>query len=135
MASTVRVAAAVIEKDGQYLITQRRDGAVLPLLWEFPGGKVELGETDQNALQRELRERLDVDIEVIRKLGETHHAYEGYWVVMAMYECRLLGAELRAKRVRDFRWVNSRSLDQYAFPAADQTTIEKLLGLSLKPAG
>ena len=55
----VRVVAGVVERDGRYLITQRRETAVLPLQWEFPGGKVEQGEKDEEALQRELRERLD----------------------------------------------------------------------------
>ena len=129
---TVRVAAAVIERGGKYLITQRREGAVLPLLWEFPGGKVELGESDDAALRRELKERLDADIEVGKKLGETHHAYEGYWVVMAMYEAKLLGEHVEVRGVRDFRWVSSADLDQYEFPPADQNTMERLLGLSGK---
>ena len=58
MSQTIRVVAAVIENGGRYLITQRRPTAVLPLLWEFPGGRVEAGETDQDALQREVRHRL-----------------------------------------------------------------------------
>ena len=61
---TIRVVAAVIERDGQYLITQRRATAVLPLLWEFPGGRVETGETDKIALKRELGHRLGVTIEL-----------------------------------------------------------------------
>jgi len=129
---TVRVAAAVIERDGKYLITQRREGAVLPLLWEFPGGKVELGENDEAALRRELMERLGADIEVGKKLGETHHAYEGYWVVMAMYEAALKSDHVEPRHVRDFRWVASADMDQYEFPPADQNTMERLLGLSGK---
>ncbi|HQK20112.1 MAG TPA: NUDIX domain-containing protein, partial [Polyangiaceae bacterium] len=57
---TVRVVAAVVENNGRYLITQRRPTAVLPLMWEFPGGRVEPGETDTAALQREVRHRLGV---------------------------------------------------------------------------
>ena len=134
-AMTVRVAAAVIERDGKYLITQRRESAVLPLLWEFPGGKVELGESDEAALGRELMMRLGAEIQVGRKIGETHHAYEGYWVVMAMYEATLRAERIEPLRVRDFRWVNSAELEEYEFPPADQSTIEKLLGLSGKSAG
>jgi 8-oxo-dGTP diphosphatase len=63
-ARTIRVVAAVIEREGSYLITQRRPAAVLPLLWEFPGGRVEEGETDTAALKREVLHRLGVDIEV-----------------------------------------------------------------------
>ncbi len=57
---TIRVVAAIIERDGRYLITQRRSNAMLPLLWEFPGGKVEACETDAEALVREINERLAV---------------------------------------------------------------------------
>ena len=134
-AMTVRVAAAVIERDGKYLITQRRETAVLPLLWEFPGGKVELGENDAVALRRELMERLGADIQVGRKIGETHHAYEGYWVVMAMYEATLSAPRIEPLHVRDFRWVSSADLEQYEFPPADQSTMEKLLGLVGKASG
>jgi len=56
---TIRVVAAVIEREGRYLITQRRPTAVLPLLWEFPGGRVEESETDAAALKREVRQRDD----------------------------------------------------------------------------
>ena len=85
MARTIRVVAAIISSDGRYLITQRRETAVLPLLWEFPGGRVELGERDEEALRRELRERLDANIEVIEKVGERRHVYEGYTVELALY--------------------------------------------------
>src|SRR5438105_2141652 len=81
----VRVVAAVVERDGRYLITQRRETAVLPLQWEFPGGKVESAEKDEEALQRELRERLDADFVIGRKIGEKHHVYDGYEVVLALY--------------------------------------------------
>jgi len=108
--------------------------AILPLLWECPGGKVELGETDEVALRRELQERLGADIAVGRKLGETHHAYEGYWVVMAMYEATLQSDRLETRLVQDYRWVASTEMEQYEFPPADQATMEKLLGLYGKAA-
>ena len=63
-ADAIVVVAAVIESQGKYLITRRRPSAVLPLLWEFPGGKVEPGESDHRALTRELQHRLGVEIEV-----------------------------------------------------------------------
>ena len=65
----IRVVAAVIEHDGRYLITQRNANAVLPLLWEFPGGRVEEGETDEAALARELKEEMEIDVEVKSILG------------------------------------------------------------------
>jgi 8-oxo-dGTP diphosphatase len=127
---TVRVVAAVIERSGKYLITQRREEAVLPLLWEFPGGKVEEGEQDEEALHREVLGRVGVDVEVLQKLTEKHHAYEKYDVHLTLYACRLRGddaaSEPTALRVRD-RWVASSEFGSYKFPPADQATMDKLL--------
>ena len=131
--TTIRVVAAVIRKDDRYLITQRREFAVLPLKWEFPGGRVEPGEADEVALKREVHERLGVDIVVDGKLGERRHQYRGYTVELALYAVRLLSDDLRAAHVRDFRWVGSNEFDQYEFPAADQATMDALLGMG-KPA-
>ncbi len=128
---TVRVVAAVVEREGRYLITQRREHAVLALLWEFPGGKVEPGEADEDALRRELKERLDADGKIGRKLGEKVHEYDGYRVALALYEATLVeGRPLVARRVKDFRWVGSADFDQYPFPDADQKTMDQLLGFS-----
>jgi len=128
---TIRVVAAVCEHDGHYLITQRRESAVLPLLWEFPGGKVEPDEQDEDALRRELRERLDAEARIGKKLGEKIHEYDGYRVALVLYEAILTeGRPLHAKRVKDFRWVGSAEFDKYPFPDADQQTMDQLLGFS-----
>jgi len=128
---TIRVVAAVVEHEGRYLITQRRETAVLPLLWEFPGGKVEAGERDEDALKRELRERLDAEARIGKKLGEKVHDYDGYRVALALYQAVLEdGKPLTAKRVKDFRWVTSSEFDQYPFPDADQQTMDQLLGFT-----
>ena len=129
-ANSIRVVAAVVEQSGLYLITQRRAEAVLGGLWEFPGGKVEPGEEDTTALRRELRERLDVEAVVGAKLAERHTAYSDYEVVLVLYAVRLDAATPpRPVRVREVRWVPSSELDQYPFPAADQKTMDTLLGI------
>ena len=97
----IRVVAAVVENDGLYLITQRRESAVLPNLWEFPGGKVEAGEADEDALKRELRERLDADAKIGRKLGEKVHEYDGYRVALALYEATLVERQAAARQARE----------------------------------
>ncbi|MBI4510142.1 MAG: (deoxy)nucleoside triphosphate pyrophosphohydrolase [Deltaproteobacteria bacterium] len=123
-----RVVAAVIERDGKYLITQRRDEAVLPRLWEFPGGRVHDQEDDEAALRREVRERLGVDIVVEEKLTDREHEYESYDVHLSLYACHLPeGQEPRPLRVRDVRWVASSELGSFAFPPADQKTMDQLL--------
>jgi 8-oxo-dGTP diphosphatase len=125
--STIRVVAAVIERDGKYLITQQRENAVLPLLWEFPGGKVEAEETDEDALRRELKHRLGVEATLAGKLGENVHEYERYSVVMVLYVASLAPGPVMPINVRQIRWVSSVEMDQYQFPAADQATMDALL--------
>jgi 8-oxo-dGTP diphosphatase len=130
----LRVVAAVIERDGKYLITQRRDGAVLPGLWEFPGGKVEPNESDEAALVREVRGRVGVEIFVGDRLAERHHAYEGYDVHLSLFKCALPeGVEPTPVSVKDARWVGSGELDGYEFPPADQATMDQLLGVKRWP--
>ncbi|HEY6100849.1 MAG TPA: NUDIX domain-containing protein, partial [Anaeromyxobacter sp.] len=74
MRRKIRVVGAMIEKDGRYLITQRPPSASLPLLWEFPGGRVETGETDQAALARELHEEMGIDVQVGDRAIHVEHA-------------------------------------------------------------
>ena len=128
--TVIRVVAAVVEEGGLYLITQRRAEAVLGGLWEFPGGKVEPGESDAEALARELRERLGVEAVVGGLLNERHTVYPEYEVTLALYAASLPEGQIpRRGRVQDFRWIRSSDFDQYRFPAADQATMDALLGL------
>lgn len=129
MRRKIRVVGAMIEQDGRYLITQRSPTATLPLLWEFPGGRVEAGETDQAALARELREEMGIAVEVADRCIHVEHAYEGYDIDFCVYRCRLLSGPIRNIRVHAHRWVRPAELDQYEFPPADEKSIAKLLGL------
>ena len=125
----IRLVAAVIEREGRYLFTQRRPTAVLPGLWEFPGGKVESGETDEAALKRELRERVGVDVEVKLRMAQRTHQYDGYSVDLTLYQASIFpDQEPRPLRVADFRWAASEEFEKYPFPAADQATTDILLG-------
>jgi len=125
----VRVVAAVIEREGRYLVTQRRPTAVLPNLWEFPGGKVESGETDAQALRREIKERLDADVEVQQMISFVRHPYERYTVDLHLYQCSLQ-SEVRAAAVQSFQWLCSDEFDDYEFTPADEASMSKLLGES-----
>jgi 8-oxo-dGTP diphosphatase len=125
---TIRVVAAVLERNGSYLITQRRPSAVLPLLWEFPGGRVEPGETDTHALKRELLHRLGVQIECGKLISFVSHPYEHYTVELFLYECHLASDKLEARNVNAFKWVPSSEFEQYPFTPADEASMNKLLG-------
>ena len=127
---TIRVVAAVLERDGKYLITQRRVSAVLPLMWEFPGGRVEAAETDQQALKRELLHRLAVGIEVGKLISFVSHPYEHYVVDLFLYECTLITETLQSLAVNAFKWVASSEFDQYPFTPADEASMNKLLGVT-----
>lgn len=128
--TSIRVVAAVIANEGRYLITQRRPTAVLPLMWEFPGGRVEAEESDADALKREVIHRISVQIEVGELISYVSHPYEHYVVDLHLYECRVVSGELRAVNVQDFRWVKSDEFDQYPFTPADEASMNKLLGLA-----
>ena len=125
----IRVVAAVIAHEGRYLITQRRPTAVLPLLWEFPGGRVEPGETDADALKREVRHRLSVGIDVGELISFVSHPYEHYVVDLHLYDCKVVDGTLRAANVNDFRWVTSEQFDRLPFTPADEASMNKLLGI------
>ena len=126
----LRVVAAVIARNERYLITQRRPTAVLAGLWEFPGGRVEEEETDADALKREVRERVGVEVTVGANIGRRTHDYEGYSVDLALYQAEIVGAaEPTTVRVADCRWVASSEFENYRFPAADQATMDLLLGI------
>jgi 8-oxo-dGTP diphosphatase len=128
----IRVVGAMLQNaDGRYLITQRPPKATLPLLWEFPGGRVEEGESDEQALAREIREEMGVAVEVMDQALHTHHEYPTYDIDFRVYRCRLSSPEsaIQHLRVHDHRWVTLDEMSQYQFPDADAKTLAKLLGL------
>ncbi len=125
----IRVVAAQIERDGRYLITQRKPTSSLPLLWEFPGGRVEEGETDAQALARELLEEMKIEVEVKEASVSVTHEYAAYVIDFRVYRCALAGnvEQIETIGVHDYRWVRPDELDDYEFPGADQATIDTLL--------
>jgi len=122
-----RVAAAVTWRDGRLLIAQRPLHGLLGGLWEFPGGKLEPGETLPECLERELREEMDIQVDVGRQLAVVRHAYTHFRVTVHAFECRYRSAQDPSSiGVRDWRWVTLADLDQYAFPVVDQRIIAVL---------
>lgn len=125
--SVIRVVSAEIQRDGEYLLTQRSARAVLPLLWEFPGGRVRDGETDRAALERAVRGRIGASVVVGAKVLEVAHDYDDYSVALVVYKAKLGDEEPFAESVNAVAWVAPESFGDYPFPGADQKTVEMLL--------
>ena len=119
------VCAAVIERDGRFLITRRQKGVHLEGLWEFPGGKCEPGETLSGCLARELREELDVAAAVGDEVFTTVHAYSERSVELHFLRCELIG-EPAPQLGQQIRWAARADLSQLTFPSADVELIQKL---------
>jgi 8-oxo-dGTP diphosphatase len=127
MMRRIRVVAGMIEQQGLYLITQRRPQATLPLLWEFPGGRVESGERDEAALARELEEEMGIIVAVDDQVLEVEHVYPDYEVEFLVYRARIVSGVIRHIKVHDHRWVTASELDEYEFPGADSRSMDLLI--------
>ena len=124
----IEVVAAVIRRDGRILITQRLDDVHLARLWEFPGGKVEAGESLEAALQREIQEELGIGIVVVDEFHTVEHDYPGKSVRLHFFNCVIEQGEPVSLGVADLRWVLPAELSQFEFPPADAELIEQLRG-------
>lgn len=123
---TIHVVAAIIEKEGCYFATQRgygefKDG------WEFPGGKIELGESPEEALQREIREELDTQISVERLLTTVDYDYPEFHLHMLCYVCRVVAGKLRLLEAEDAKWLTRENLNSVNWLPADRDVVRALL--------
>jgi mutator protein MutT len=122
----IEVSAALIFRDGQLLITQRHAKSHLGGLWEFPGGKLEAGETYEQSLVREIREELGVEIAVGELFEEVVHAYPEKSVRLKFFICRLVSGEPQPLDCAAVKWLKLTELAEFEFPAADLRLLEKL---------
>ena len=120
------VTAAVIFDGGKVLITRRPDDARHPGFWEFPGGKVDPGESPEEALRREIREELDAEVRVVGIYDVVFHRYDWGPVLILAYECQLLTDTLRDLGVAEHRWIHPREMVNFAILPADQPIINRL---------
>ena len=115
-------AFALIDADGRVLLAKRPPGRPLAGLWEFPGGKVEPGETPEAALVRELEEELGIEVapKCLAPLTFASHAYEAFHLLMPLYACRKWEGEVTAMQGQELVWVRAKRLADYAMPPADE---------------
>jgi 8-oxo-dGTP diphosphatase len=121
------VTAALLRKDSKILITKRPADKQQGGFWEFPGGKLQSDETPQQALQRELHEELDLEIEVGGIFEVVYYRYDWGPVLILVYECRPLSEVIRNLEVDDHRWLAVEQLSKYDLLPADRPIVDKLL--------
>ena len=121
------VTAAAMIRDGKVLIAQREAGSHMEYRWEFPGGKLESDETPEECIIREIKEELDMDIEVIDIYKVVKFKYEEKDILLLCYLCRILSGEGKLLECNDFKWVTRNELASFNFVPADLPIVEKLM--------
>jgi 8-oxo-dGTP diphosphatase len=121
MKITLVAAVALIDPDGRVLLAQRPEGKSMAGLWEFPGGKVEPGETPETCLIRELHEELGIETwsSCLAPLTFASHTYEDWHLLMPLYACRKWDGIVQGKENQALKWVKAQDLHRYDMPPAD----------------
>jgi mutator protein MutT len=122
----IEVVAAIIEKGGKFLITKRLEKSHLGHCWEFPGGKLEPGESLEECAIRECQEEIGVQVKPIKKIRELRHTYPEIRVHLHFILCEFVSGDPKPLECSDLRWVSQSELEQFEFPAADIGVIEEL---------
>ena len=124
-------ACALVDTDGRVLVARRPPGKALAGLWEFPGGKVEPGETPEQSLIRELREELDIETQssCLAPLTFASHSYEDFYLLMPLYVCRKWDGIARPMEDQALKWLRPRDLRDLEMPPADLPLIAPLIEL------
>jgi 8-oxo-dGTP diphosphatase len=124
-------ACALVDTDGRVLLSQRPPGKKLAGLWEFPGGKVEAGETPEAALVRELTEELGLTTkeDCLAPLTFASHSYDDFHLLMPLFVCRRFEGQARGLEGQALKWVRPRDMRQYPMPPADEPLIPHLIDL------
>ncbi len=124
-------ACALVDADGRVLLAQRPEGKTLAGLWEFPGGKVEAGETPEETLIRELDEELGIRTKVacLAPLTFASHTYDDFHLLMPLYICRRFEGTARGREGQAIKWVRPKALRDYPMPPADEPLIPFLMDL------
>ncbi|MGN0478331.1 MAG: (deoxy)nucleoside triphosphate pyrophosphohydrolase [Hominenteromicrobium sp.] len=126
MSGQTEVVAALIRDGARFMICQRPAHKARGLLWEFVGGKVEPGETKQEALVRECREELDITVAVGDVFMEVTHAYPDLLVHLTLFSARVTGGTPRLLEHNDLRWITPDEIPQYDFCPADVEILDKI---------
>lgn len=123
----LQVTCAIIEHADKILICQRSTSMKLPLKWEFPGGKIEPGESKEDCLRREIKEELDIDIEINNILSTVEYHYSDFSIQLYPFVCSLLNGEVKALEHAQAIWVDANQLRDYDWAEADLPIVDEYL--------
>ena len=122
----IEAVAAVIEREGKFLITLRLKTSPMGHCWEFPGGKMEVGETIEQCAIRECQEEIAVTVEPIRRLQDVHYDYPHGKIFLHFVLCRLVSGEPKPIECREAKWILPKEFANYEFPPADIGVINEI---------
>lgn len=128
-----RIGVAVINnQQGKILIDRRRQSGEMGGLWEFPGGKIEPGETVEECIEREVKEELDIQIDVGDRLTTITHSYKTFDVTLYVHDCQYTSGTPRTLECDEIQWVEPAQMDRYQFPQANIQIIQLLQQRGIK---
>lgn len=130
----LHVACAVIRQEGKVLAAQRSATMTLPLKWEFPGGKIETGESPEECLIREMDEELGISVFIDAALSPTTHCYPDFTVTLYPFTCRLAGGTITMYEHHALTWIEPRRMPELDWAAADLPVIREFLTVAGAPA-
>ena len=122
----INVVAAIIMKDNLYFIAQRNKNKHLGLKWEFPGGKVGINESNEEALQREIKEELNITIEVKNKIAKKLYKDEKINISLHYYICHIQNGNIRLNEHENSKWLTKKNLNKYDFVSGDKSVLSLL---------
>ncbi|UTH06298.1 (deoxy)nucleoside triphosphate pyrophosphohydrolase [Macrococcoides canis] len=127
MKKYIKVVGAVIVKDGRILCAQRNENTSLPLMWEFPGGKIEENESPEDALKRELMEEMQCEISVGDKIVTTVHEYDFAIIELTTFYAEMVNDQIVLEEHADMKWLSPNELGTIEWAPADVEAVEKIM--------
>lgn len=131
MSKIINVTCAIILKDKKILVTQRSEKMKLPLKWEFPGGKLEINETEIDCIKREMREELNIEIEISKKLSNNIHDYSNFKINLIPFLVNYISGEIKLAEHVDYKLLEKPELLDLDWAEADLPIVEEFLKLEI----
>ena len=122
----INVTAAILIKDGLILIAKRRASDTLSNKWEFPGGKIEAGESAEDCLVRELKEEFDINTDIEKYFGKSIYQYTDFKIKLIVYKVKWISGRIRSTSHDLYEWIKIDDIDNYDFAEADKPLVKKL---------